>query len=108
MYQKTTYVRSKQFLRLVAELECQSCGAYPSQAAHSNWHNKGMGIKASDIHVAALCLRCHWEIDQGNKLSKEERKAKWLDAYRNTIDTMQKRGKWPCSIPMPNLDEFTA
>lgn len=104
MIPKTTYLRSKQFLRLVAELECQSCGAYPSQAAHSNWHNKGMGIKASDIHVAALCLKCHWEIDQGNKLSKEERKAKWTKAWKSTIETMKNRGKWPQDIQVPDVD----
>ena len=87
-YPKSTYKRSKTFLRAVAELECQNCGAYPSQAAHSNWHGKGMALKASDDLVAALCLRCHWEVDQGNKLTKDERKALWLKAYRKTMDRL--------------------
>lgn len=107
MILKHTYVRSKQFLRLVAELECQSCGAYPSQAAHSNWGGgKGRGIKADDNLVAALCLKCHWEMDQGNKLSKEERKAKWLDAHKRTVATMQERGKWPWDFPIPDTSNL--
>jgi len=104
MYKKLTYVRSKQLLRMVAELECQHCGAYPSQAAHSNWHGKGMGLKSSDVNVAALCLRCHWEVDQGNKLSKEERKKMWMDAHKKTVQTMLSRGKWPQDIEVPTLD----
>ena len=104
MIPKHTYVRSKQFLRMVAELECQSCGAYPSQAAHSNWHGKGMGLKASDVYVAALCLKCHWEIDQGNKLSKQDRKDKWMAAWRSTVKTMQNRGKWPQDIEVPDVE----
>ena len=105
MKPKMTYVRSKQLLRMVAELECQHCGAYPSQAAHSNWHGKGMGLKAPDTAVAALCLRCHWEVDQGNKLSKEERKQLWMAAHKKTIQTMLSRGKWPQDIEIPTLDD---
>ncbi len=87
-YPKSTYKRSRKFLQEVASLECQNCGAYPSQAAHSNWHGKGMALKASDEMVAALCLRCHWEVDQGNKLTKEERKALWENAYKRTMERL--------------------
>ena len=50
---KTQYVRNKRLLELVASLNCQNCGHYLAQAAHSNWHGgKGRGIKASDNYVA--------------------------------------------------------
>ena len=90
-YPKTTYIRSRQFLQEVAELECQNCGATPTQAAHSNWHGKGMGIKASDEMVAALCLRCHYEVDQGKTLTKQQRRDLWEKAHKKTMDRLGKQ-----------------
>jgi len=87
---------------LVASLPCQHCGNdHNVQAAHSNWseHGKGRGIKASDIYVAALCLKCHFEIDQGNQLSKEERKEAWLTAHKKTVRCLQ--DQWPKGVPLP-------
>jgi len=76
LFQKHQYIRSKKLLKLVAGLDCQACGFdVMVQAAHTNWGGgKGRGIKADDNLVAALCLKCHYEIDQGNTLNKEERK----------------------------------
>jgi hypothetical protein len=56
-------------------------------AAHSNQlrDGKGRGIKAHDYRIAALCYGCHMELDQGNKLSKEERVNLWDEAHRKTI-----------------------
>ena len=54
-------------------------------AAHRN-ESKGMGIKVSDALCAALCNSCHFELDNGNKLSKDERRDMWNRAY---IKTMQ-------------------
>ena len=105
MYQKQTYIRSQTLLKAVAGLQCQCCGHENSQAAHSNWSGgKGKGIKACDTHIAALCLKCHWEIDQGNKLSKEERKDKWLQAHRRTVQALQNQGRWPIDIPIPDIE----
>lgn len=87
MFPKFQYMRSKAYLRRVAELPCQICGASaPSQASHSNQaqHGKGRGIKASDEYTAALCPSCHYEIDQGNKLSREEKLAWWEEAFLST------------------------
>jgi hypothetical protein len=89
-------VRSKRLLQLVASLPCQHCGnEHHVQAAHSNWseHGKGKGIKASDIYTAALCLRCHYEIDQGPNLSKEQRKEMWTNAHIKTKELVQQ--VWP-------------
>ena len=81
--------RNKQLLELVRQLPCQNCGLQDGTvvAAHSNQlrDGKGRGIKAHDYRVAALCYKCHSELDQGNRLSKEERVEMWEEAHRNTI-----------------------
>ena len=66
MRTKHEYVRSKKLLKMVASLDCQACGSgHMVQAAHTNWGGgKGRGIKADDNQVAALCLKCHYEVDQ--------------------------------------------
>ena len=98
---KHKYIRSKKLLKLVAGLDCQACGSSEMvQAAHTNWGGgKGRGIKADDNLVAALCLRCHYEIDQGSKLSKEERMEKWFKAHSKTVNAL--RSVWPVDIPLP-------
>lgn len=50
---------------------------------HSNQgkHGKGMGIKASDKFTVPGCHACHHEIDQGMRLTREERRAAWDAAY---------------------------
>jgi len=56
-------------------------------AAHSNQmrDGKGRGLKAHDYRIAALCFKCHYEIDQGKNLSRAERLNLWEDAHRATI-----------------------
>jgi hypothetical protein len=56
-------------------------------AAHSNQlrDGKGMGGKAHDFRIAALCFGCHAEIDQGKMYSKEEKRLAWEEAHRMTI-----------------------
>ena len=101
MYQKHQYVRSKKLLKLVAGLDCQACGlGNMVQAAHTNWGGgKGRGVKADDNLVAALCLKCHYEVDQGKNLSKEERKAMWETAHKATIKALE--ADWPVNLPKP-------
>ena len=81
--------RNKKLLEIVRQSPCQHCGAQDGTvvAAHSNAlrDGKGRGIKASDYRIAALCFRCHYEIDQGSKLSRLERTELWEDAHRATI-----------------------
>ena len=66
-----------------------SCGAQDGTvvAAHSNSlsDGKGKGIKAPDYKIAAMCFRCHYELDQGSKLTKQARRDMWLDAHIKTI-----------------------
>jgi hypothetical protein len=91
MFPKHVYVRDKALLKRVAQLDCQHCGSGEMvQAAHSNWGGgKGRGIKADDNLVAALCLKCHWEIDQGVKLTKLERQEMWQRAHQRTMRALQ-------------------
>lgn len=71
------------------------------QAAHSNWGSgKGRSIKADDNQVAALCLKCHYEIDQGKDLSREERKKRWDNAHLNTLHSLATAGLWPDGVPL--------
>ena len=100
---KFQYIRSKALLKAVASMPCQLCGHPCTQAAHSNQaiHGKGLGIKASDIYTAALCLHHHHEIDQGNTLSKQERIDRWNHAHEKTVTELVALGKWPKNVPLP-------
>jgi len=109
MIPKHNYVRSKKLLKLVASLDCQHCGSgHMVQAAHSNMsqHGKGRGIKASDEYTAALCLKCHYEIDQGSKFSREARQTAWMAAHISTVRKLVDSGQWPVDIPIPNQAQF--
>ena len=63
--------------------------------AHSNQSTdaKGMSIKANDYRVAALCMSCHSDLDQGSKMSRQERIEFWEDAHRATIGWLFETGK---------------
>jgi len=81
--------RSDKLLKSVRDCPCQSCGAMDGTivAAHSNQmrDGKGRGLKANDYRIAALCYKCHAELDQGKNMSREERLNMWEDAHRATI-----------------------
>lgn len=110
MYQKHQYVRSQKLLKLVASLNCQLCGSGSMvQAAHTNWGaGKGRGIKADDNMTAALCMKCHFDIDQGSKLSKAERQEFWILAHVRTVRSLLDSGQWPVKIPVPVLPQDKA
>ena len=105
MYPKQTYIRSQKLLKMVAKLPCQCCGMDNGvQAAHSNWSEwggKGKSLKASDEYTAALCLKCHFIIDQGAHLSKDKRKDMWLKAHIATVEALSNR--WPTEVPKPSI-----
>jgi hypothetical protein len=89
-----TMYRNPKLLKAVASLPCQECGKEGTQAAHANWSwsGKGMGMKAHDMYVAALCPECHYILDQGKDLAKWEREEMWLRAWRKTIYELFERG----------------
>lgn len=74
------------------------------QAAHSNWGGgKGRGVKADDNLVAALCLKCHYDIDQGAHMTKDERQEMWHKAHIKTVQLLVARGEWPVDVPLPGV-----
>jgi hypothetical protein len=87
--------RSKKLLEACRELPCGLCGVEDGTvvAAHSNQQKdgKGTGIKAHDFRVAALCYRCHMQIDQGGA-GKEEKRQAWEEAHRKTIGWLFQKG----------------
>lgn len=93
--------RNKDLLRAVSQLPCQICGKEgETQASHSNQleDGKGMGIKAHDCYIAAICFTCHAEIDQGKTYTKDVRKAVWDKAHKRTIGELFKRNKLKVSL----------
>ncbi|QRQ86274.1 nuclease domain-containing protein [Cupriavidus oxalaticus] len=54
---------------------------------HSNQlkHGKGGAIKAADEKTVPGCAWCHHAIDQGNWLTKEQRRNYWDDAYQRWV-----------------------
>ena len=88
--------RNKKLLEVVRKLPCQICGIEDGTviAAHSNQQRdgKGTGIKANDYRIAALCNKCHMELDQGKSMSKVERIDTWEEAHRNTIGQLFEYG----------------
>ena len=103
-FPKSKPYRNKRLLISVSMLECQVCGHPPSSdPAHSNWshHGKSMSRKADDIFVAAMCRSCHTELDTGSRLTKEERQAMWMDAWKKTVKRLVNDGDWPHDIDVP-------
>lgn len=88
--------RNQSLLEKVRESSCQHCGADDGTivAAHSNQlrDGKGRSIKAHDYRIAALCFKCHYALDQGMALTKEERREMFEAAHRATIGWLFEMG----------------
>ncbi|MCE0845939.1 hypothetical protein LVQ79_10325 [Buttiauxella sp. A2-C1_F] len=88
---KTIY-RSKKWLAAVGSIEqCVLCGAWGTQVAHRN-EGKGIGIKVDDCATAAICMCCHDSIDNGNKLTRDERRQLMNKAIVLTVIEIARRG----------------
>jgi hypothetical protein len=102
---KFYYVRSPKLLEACRRLPCQTCGIDDGTvvAAHSNQskHGKGRSIKASDVYVASLCHTCHAEIDQGKRLSREDRAFVWNMAHYLTVRKLTRMNLWPAILEIP-------
>ena len=102
--------RSKKVLNAAREMACQFCGIDNGTIvmAHSNQlkHGKGMGIKASDVFVAALCYTCHNIVDGrcAPDMARETRDYLWTTAHKNTIAYLMKKGL----LPPEAIDQLTA
>ena len=84
MFQKEGLYRNRKLLDLAHKVEyCQIqipgvCTGYTGgcEPAHSNEyrHGKGKGMKSHDVFHGAGCRACHYEIDNGKLLSKDDRR----------------------------------
>ena len=87
--------RNKQLLKLISSFPCQACGIEDGTvvAAHSNQMRDGKSIsmKSNDYRIAAMCYKCHSNLDQGSKLTREERVDMWEDAHRKTIGWLSEK-----------------
>lgn len=98
---KDQTIRSKAYLRLVAQLPCLHCGIWGhSQAAHANT-GKGMALKACDLQTFPLCADrpgqrgCHSYFDSGALFSKEARRLIEPAWVADTQRRIQAMGVWP-------------
>jgi hypothetical protein len=88
--------RSEKLRRAVAALPCMCCGQQgQTQAAHANLQGfgKGIGLKASDAALMALCVRCHAELDQGTAMTKAERRNVQYEWIARTWVALAEQGK---------------
>jgi hypothetical protein len=77
----------------VASLEsCVLCQTYGVQVAHRN-EGKAKGRKTDDCLTAALCPKCHTEIDQGKDMTREDRRATMDRAIVLTVRALVMAGK---------------
>ena len=92
--QKDPQYKNEKLRRAVASLPCQLCGLDGStQASHSNQSRDGRGIgrKTHDYRLAALCQKCHHEIDYGLE-PRDIKLDRWESAHRATIGQLFKLG----------------
>lgn len=103
---KHPYIRSPALLAAVRTLPCQHTGVVgQTEPAHANWGwGKGRGIKADDNRVAALARSVHRDLDQGSRLTEQERKALWWAAHVRTVRLLLALGTWPARVPVPDIE----
>ena len=86
-------VRDADWLSAVRSLECcVRCGSPSIQAAHADI-DKGMGQKTDDCTACALCGGCHYELGNGNKLSRDDRRSEMDRCLRLTLIALFRAGK---------------
>lgn len=89
---KSKPLRSRKWLAAVGSIdECVLCGRWGTQVAHRN-EGKGMGQKVDDSLTAAICPSCHHEIDNGTKLTREQRRSEMDRAIVMTLQEIARRG----------------
>lgn len=86
--------RNRDLLGVVHELCCVNCGKSGVQASHANLSifGKGGAHKASDAAIMALCLACHYELDQGKTMTKAQRWDFQMECIAKTLVQLLERG----------------
>lgn len=91
--------RSRALLDLAHELDCTLripgvCEGGRGEPCHANWAEmgKGLGQKAHDCFAVPGCRACHMELDQGSRLTKDERRRIWEAAFWRYLPKLWQRG----------------
>lgn len=62
---------------------------------------KGKGIKVPDIYTVPGCFYCHYELDQGSRLNKIQRRRIWFAGYARWGKFRERRyGVKYCSLDL--------
>lgn len=69
----------------------EHCNGNPETtvAAHSDWFNKGKGMKSDDLAVAFACFGCHAWLDQSRD---EDRLYYWTRGHLRTLRRLYEAG----------------
>jgi hypothetical protein len=51
--------------------------------------------------IASLCHTCHYAIDQGTRMTREEKLVMWQNAHIKTIEKLEELGLYPKNVPKP-------
>lgn len=83
----TVSTKIKKLTQAANGAPCMNCGRQDGTvvAAHRN-EGKGTGFKVPDWQVAYLCHDCHYELDNGKDLDRDEKRALWDSAYIKTVN----------------------
>ena len=98
MLEKRHPFRSKAITQAAKDESCTwpGCGVQNGTTvpAHSNMsiHGKGGKMKADDIFIAFLCGHCHYEYDNGNSMTREEKEWGFMRAMSVTLRRLLDRG----------------
>jgi hypothetical protein len=89
--------RNKKLRDTACAASCVMCGADDGTIvwAHANMgeFGKGGAIKASDAAGGHACFRCHSELDQGNKMTREEKRQFTFEMIARTYIRLMEEGK---------------
>ena len=91
MIPKQKPLRIPKLLSSVVNMPCMYCGAIDGTIVAAHCPDRilgggGLGQKADDCLVAALCFRCHNVVDsREGSLDREARHLIWHQAYARTV-----------------------
>ncbi len=92
--------RDRKLLDLAYQFPCMlqlpGCeGGDSGEPAPSNQakHGRGGAMKAHDCFHVPACRACHVQLDQGGRLTKEERREAWEAAFWRYLPELWEQGK---------------